>query len=275
MIQTVHPLPKTRRCELLDFSRSSSYYQSKPISDADQALMKLIDRIHIAKPFLGARRIVDALDDHHHQVVNRKRVSRLMKLMSIQAIHPGPKTSQPHPKHKIYPYLLRNLSIDRANQIWASDITYIPMETGFIYLTVIMDWYSRKVLSWRLSNSIDSSFCVDALEEAIHRYGKPVIFNTDQGSQYTSEAFTQVLKENEICISMDGKGAWRDNVFVERLWRSVKYEEVYLNAYESMADAKQSLKKYFEFYNQKRKHQTLKAKPDQVYYESISLPMAS
>jgi putative transposase len=193
----------------------------------------------------------------------------------VQAIHPGPKTSQPHPRHKIYPYLLRNLSIDQANQVWASDITYLPMENGFIYLTVIMDWYSRKVLSWRLSNSMDSSFCVDALEEAIHRYGKPEIFNTDQGSQYTSEAFTDVLKDNDIEISMDGKGAWRDNVFVERLWRSVKYEEVYLNAYESMTDARQSLKKYFEFYNQSRKHQTLKATPDRVYYESISLPEAA
>jgi putative transposase len=198
-----------------------------------------------------------------------------MKLMGIQAIHPGPKTSQRHPQHKIYPYLLRNLVIDQANQVWASDVTYIPMEKGFIYLTVILDWYSRKVLSWRLSNSLESSFCVDALEDAIHRYGKPAIFNTDQGSQYTSDAFIQVLKNNDIDISMDGKGAWRDNVFVERLWRSVKYEEVYLTAYESMADAKHSMKKYFQYYNQKRKHQTLKATPDQVYYESIRLPEAA
>ncbi len=275
MIQKSHPLPKTRRCELLKFPRSSSYYQTKPVSEADQALMKLIDRIHIAKPFLGSRRIVDALDDDHNQVVNRKRVTLLMKLMGIQAIYPGPKTTQANPQHRIYPYLLRNLDINQANQVWASDITYIPMAKGFIYLTVIMDWHSRKVLSWRLSNSMDSSFCIDALEEAIHRYGRPEIFNTDQGSQFTSDAFTQVLKDNDIRISMDGKGAWRDNVFVERLWRSVKYEEVYLNAYESMTDAKQSLKKYFEFYNQKRKHQTLKAKPDQVYYESIKLPEAA
>ncbi|MCP4992719.1 MAG: IS3 family transposase, partial [Gammaproteobacteria bacterium] len=201
-----------------------------------------------------------------------KRVSRLMRLMGIQAIHPGPKTSQPHPQHKVYPYLLRNLNIDRANQVWASDLTYIPMERGFIYLTVIMDWYSRKVLSWRLSNSLDSSFCVDALEEAIHRYGRPDIFNSDQGSQYTSDDFTKVLKRHDIDISMDGKGAWRDNVFVERLWRSVKYEEVYLNAYESMVDARHSLRKYFKFYNQQRKHQTLKATPDQVYDGSIRLP---
>jgi putative transposase len=258
----------------LDFSRSTSYYQPKPVSGDDLVLMRGIDRIHTARPFLGSRRIVDALADQQ-QVVNRKRITRLMRLMGIQAIHPGPKTSKPHPQHKIYPYLLRNLKIDRANQVWASDITYLPMENGFIYLTVILDWYSRKVLSWRLSNSLDSSFCVDALEDAIHRYGKPDIFNTDQGSQYTSDVFIEVLVEHDIDISMDGKGAWRDNVFVERLWRSVKYEEVYLNAYESMGEAKQSLKKYFQFYNHQRKHQTLKATPDQVYYESIRLPEAA
>ena len=274
MVKQNHPLPRTRRCELLGVPRSTSYYQPNPVSDDDLALMKRIDRIHTEQPFRGSRRIVDALADQG-QLQNRKRIRRLMQLMGIQAIHPGPKTSQPHPQNRIYPYLLRHLNIDRANQVWASDITYIPMESGFIYLTVIMDWYSRKVLSWRLSNSMDSSFCVDALEEAIHRYGTPEIFNSDQGSQYTSEAFTDALKDNGIHISMDGRGAWRDNVFVERLWRSVKYEEVYLNAYESLTEARQSLAKYFRFYNQNRKHQTLKAKPDQVYYESISLPMAS
>ncbi len=272
MIQKIHPLSKLRRCELLNISRSSIYYQPKSVSDTDQTLMKLIDETHTAKSFLGSRRIVDSLADDHNQVVNRKRVSRLMKVMGIQAIYPKPRTTQSNPQHKVYPYLLRNMNIDQSNQVWATDITYIPMAKGFIYLTVIMDWYSRKVLSWRLSNSMDTSFCIDALEEAIYRYGRPIIFNTDQGSQYTSEAFTQVLKDNDIRISMDGKGAWRDNVFVERLWRSVKYEEVYLNAYESMSEAKQSLQKYFKFYNQNRKHQTLKAKPDQVYYESIKLP---
>ncbi len=275
MIQKIHPLSKLRRCELLNISRSSIYYQPKSISDTDQTLMKLIDETHTAKSFLGSRRIVDSLADDHNQVVNRKRVSRLMKVMGIQAIYPKPRTTQSNPQHKVYPYLLRNMNIDQSNQVWATDITYIPMVKGFIYLTVIMDWYSRKVLSWRLSNSMDTSFCIDALEEAIYRYGRPIIFNTDQGSQYTSEAFTQVLKDNDIRISMDGKGAWRDNVFVERLWRSVKYEEVYLNAYESMSEAKQSLQKYFKFYNQNRKHQTLKAKPDQVYYESIKLPEAA
>ena len=272
MIQKIHPLSKLRRCELLNISRSSIYYQPKSVSDTDQTLMKLIDETHTAKSFLGSRRIVDSLADDHNQVVNRKRVSRLMKVMGIQAIYPKPRTTQSNPQHKVYPYLLRNMNIDQSNQVWATDITYIPMAKGFIYLTVIMDWYSRKVLSWRLSNSMDTSFCIDALEEAIYRYGRPIIFNTDQGSQYTSEAFTQVLKDNDIRISMDGKGAWRDNVFVERLWRSVKYEEVYLNAYESMSEAKQSLQKYFKLYNQNRKHQTLKAKPDQVYYESIKLP---
>jgi putative transposase len=275
MIQKIHPLSKLRRCELLNISRSSIYYQPKSVSDTDQTLMKLIDETHTAKSFLGSRRIVDSLADDHNQVVNRKRVSRLMKVMGIQAIYPKPRTTQSNPQHKVYPYLLRNMNIDQSNQVWATDITYIPMAKGFIYLTVIMDWYSRKVLSWRLSNSMDTSFCIDALEEAIYRYGRPIIFNTDQGSQYTSEAFTQVLKDNDIRISMDGKGAWRDNVFVERLWRSVKYEEVYLNAYESMSEAKQSLQKYFKFYNQNRKHQTLKAKPDQVYYESIKLPEAA
>jgi putative transposase len=274
VVKENHPLPRTQRCQLLNIPRSTSYYQPIPVSADDLALMKRIDQIHTDQPFRGSRRIVDALADQG-QLENRKRVRRLMRLMGIQAIHPGPKTSQPNPQHKIYPYLLRNLSIDQANQVWASDITYLPMESGFIYLTVIMDWYSRKVLSWRLSNSLDSSFCVDALEEAIHRYGKPEIFNTDQGSQYTGEAFTEVLKKNEIRISMDGKGAWRDNVFVERLWRSVKYEEIYLNAYESMGEAKQSLKKYFNFYNQSRKHQTLKATPDRVYDESIRLAEAA
>lgn len=273
MIQKAHQLPRTRRCELLGIARSSSYYQPQPVSEEDQMLMRLIDRIHLEKPYLGSRRIVDALTEHGHKT-ERKRIQRLMRLMGVQAIHPGPKTSKPHPRHKVYPYLLRNLDINCANRVWCSDVTYMPMASGFLYLTVIMDWYSRKVLSWRVSNSLDVSFCVDALEEAIYRYGTPDIFNTDQGSQYTSETFTKVLKNHCIDISMDGKGAWRDNVFVERLWRSVKYEEVYLNAYESASEARQSLTKYFRFYNEKRKHQTLMATPDQVYYESIKLPRA-
>lgn len=273
MVQTAHQLPRVRRCELLDIPRSSSYYQPQPVAKEDLLLMQLIDRIHMDKPFLGSRRIVDALVEQGHKA-DRKHVRRLMRLMGIQAIHPGPKTSKPHLRHKVYPYLLRNPEINRANQVWCSDVTYLPMASGFLYLTVIMDWYSRKVLSWRVSNSLDASFCLDALEEAVYHYGTPDIFNTDQGSQYTSEAFTNVLKNHGIDISMDGKGAWKDNVFVERLWRSVKYEEVYLNAYESASEAKQSLAKYFHFYNENRKHQTLMATPDQVYYESVRLQKA-
>ena len=197
-----------------------------------------------------------------------------MRLMGLEAIYPKPKLSIPNIEHKIYPYLLRGLEIDHSNQVWCSDITYIRTEEGFVYLTVVMDWYSRYVLSWELSTTIDSSFCISALKDSF-RYGLPEIFNTDQGSQYTSEAFTSVLKAHDIRISMDGRGAWRDNVLVERLWRSVKYEEVYLNAYESMSEARQSLRNYFEFYNRNRKHQTLKATPDAVYYDATRLLMAS
>ena len=227
-------------------------------------LMRLIDEIHLDKPFLGIRRIKDALHDLGH-TVNCKRIQRLMRKTGIQAIYPKPNLSKANKQHKIAPYLLGNRNINRPNQVWCSDVTYIPMDRGFVYLTVIMDWYSHKILSWRLSNSLDVSFCIDALEEALYHYGIPEIFNTDQGSQYTSEAFTGVLKAKGIRISMDGKGAWRDNVFVERLWRSVKYEEVYLNAYESMHDARQRLGRWVDFYNRERKHQTLKATPDQKF----------
>jgi len=264
MINRKHSLSLVKQCKTLALARSGIYYQTKPESDANLKLMRLIDEIHLKRPFLGIRRIKDALHDRGH-TVNRKRVQRLMRKMGIQAIYPKPNLSKRNTQHKVYPYLLRGLEINRPNQVWATDITYIPMNKGFVYLTVIMDWYSRRILSWRLSNSLDSSFCVDALEEALYRYGKPEIFNSDQGAQYTSEAFTDVLKANEIRISMDGKGAWRDNVFVERLWRSVKYEEVYLNAYESMPHAKTRLKGWIEFYNQERKHQTLKTTPNQMY----------
>ena len=253
-----------KQCRLLDLHRSSVYYQAAPESEENLELMMLIDRIHTNRPFLGIRRITDVLRDVGH-LVNRNRVQRLMQKMGIQAIYPKPNTSKRHAKHKIYPYLLRNLSVDRPNQVWATDITYIPMPQGFIYLTVIMDWYSRKVLSWRVSNSMDTSFCVDALEEALDYYGKPEIFNSDQGGQFTSEDFTSVLKEKDIRISMDGKGAWRDNVFVERLWRSVKYEEVYLNAYESVSEAKAGIGQWIEYYNRDRKHQTLGKTPDMMY----------
>ncbi len=268
MVQQKHPLPRIRRCQPLKIPRSSSYYQPNPIPKADLALMKLIDRIHLDKLFLGSRRMPDTLAAHGRKV-DRKRVQRLMRLMGIQAIHPGPRTSKPYPQHQVYPYRLRGLKVHRANQFWASDVTYIPMAAGFVDLTVIMDWYSRKVLSRRASNSLD------AVEEATHRFGVPEICNTDQGSQYTSADFTGALKGKGIDISMDGRGAWRENVLVERLWRLVKHEEVYLNAYESLPQARQSLAKYFRFYNHSRKHQALNAAPDQVYYEAISLPEAA
>lgn len=274
MIKKESQLSVVRQCRLLDIHRSGVYYQPAPPDNETWELMRLIDVIHTHRPFLGSRRIRDALRGIGHKV-NRKRVQRLMKKMGIRAIHPGPKTSKRCPQHKIYPYLLRDLTIDRPNQAWATDITYIPMARGFVYLVAIMDWYSRKVLSWRLSNSLDAAFCVDALEEALYRYGSPEIFNSDQGVQFTSEAFTDVLKANGIRISMDGKGAWRDNVFVERLWRSVKYEEVYLNAYESMTEARAGIGQWIDFYNSERVHQTLGTPPDSMYSPSCGLKLAA
>jgi len=256
-----------KQCRVLDIQRSGVYYQRATESTLNLSIMRAIDEIHLKRPFLGVRRIVDELEDCDY-FVNHKRVHRLMKLMGIMAIYPKPNLSRTNPEHKIYPYLLRNLTINRPNQVWATDITYIPMSKGFIYLVVIMDWYSRKVLTWRLSNSMDVSFCVDALEEAIYHFGCPQIFNSDQGSQFTCMSFTQVLKDNTIDISMDGKGAWRDNVFVERLWRSVKYEEVYLNCYQSMADAKTGIGRWIEYYNNHRKHQTFGTTPALMYTEN-------
>ena len=237
--------------------------------------MAWIDRIHTDLPFLGSRRIADELRDHG-LVVNRKRVRRLMQIMGITAIYPKKRTTIPHPGHRIYPYLLRGLTIDHPGQVWASDITYIPMASGFLYLVAIMDWYSRKVLSWRLSNTMDDAFCVQALTEAITVFGAPGIFNTDQGSQFTGKAFTSVLKDANIRISMDGRGRWLDNVFIERLWRSVKYEEVYLHAYESGSQARAGLRAYFEYYNTRRRHQGLAQKtPDEVYFHHQPLPQAA
>jgi putative transposase len=271
-IDQTHFLPITKQCKVLSLCRSSVYYTAQGVSDEELNLMKLLDELHLRYPFYGARRLRDAMLDEHDIIINRKRVQRLMKLMGIRAIYPGSKnTSKPNKAHRIYPYLLRDIEITRSNQVWCTDITYLPMAKGFAYLVAVMDWYSRKVLSWRVSNVMDTDFCIDALEEAINRYGTPEIFNTDQGSQFTSDAFTAVLKQNNIRISMDGKGRWIDNVFIERLWRSVKYEEVYLHAYESLIEARSGLDKYFQFYNAKRKHQTLKAKPDEVYYANVPL----
>ena len=275
MITKESDLPITRQCELLSLNRSTVYYRDQDVPEADLKLMRRIDEMHLKRPFYGSRRIRDWLQDEGHEV-NRKRVQRLMRLMGITAIYPKRRTSKPGKGHKIYPYLLRNLVIDRPNQVWATDISYIPMAKGFVYLVAIMDWHSRKVLSWRLSNSMDSDFCVEALEEALRRYGHPEIFNTDQGAQFTSEAFTDTLKEAGVAISMDGKGRWVDNVFVERLWRSVKYEEVYLKAYETVAEARAGIGTYFQFYNSERRHQSMNRQtPDQVYAGNVEWPQAA
>ena len=268
MVSKEEVLSITRQCQLLDLSRSTYYYAPEPVSEEELELMKLIDQCYLELPFYGSRRVKDWLHDKHGLVVNRKRIQRLRRLLAIETLYPKRNLSLANHQHKIYPYLLRGLSIDRPNQVWSTDITYIPMAKGFIYLVAVMDWYSRRVLSWRVSTTMDTDFCVDALEEAIERYGCPEIFNTDQGSQFTSEDFTSVLKTNSIAISMDGKGRWVDNVFVERLWRSVKYEEVYLNAYDSVDEAKNSLRRYFKFYNTERRHQSLsKQTPDTVYFK--------
>jgi putative transposase len=239
---------------LLDISRSSLYYQPVGISEEDLALMKLIDRQYLSTPFYGARKIAAWLKSQG-QRVNRKRVRRLIQIMGLKVIYRRPRTSQPAPGHKVYPYLLSGMEITRPNQVWAADITYIPMARGFLYLVAIIDWYSRYVLAWRLSNTLDADFCVEALEEAL-RKDKPDIFNTDQGAQFTGEAFTGLLEQHGVRISMDGKGSYNDNLFIERLWRSVKYEEVYLKAYQDGKEARIGLCNYFRFYNTERPHQT-------------------
>ena len=275
MIDRTHSLPVSRQCQLLGLNRSTVYYQPIGASDEDLQLMRRIDEMHLKRPFYGSRRIRDWLQDEGF-AVNRKRVQRLMRQMGITALYPKANTSRPGKGHKIYPYLLKGLEIDRPNQVWATDICYVPMARGFVYVVAIMDWYSRKVLAWRVSNTMDADFCVEALEEALRRYGAPEIFNTDQGAQFTSEAFTGALKAAGIRISMDGKGRWVDNVFVERLWRSLKYEEVYLKAYETVAEARQGMANYFRFYNRERRHQSLNRQtPDQVYEGSAMWPAAA
>lgn len=257
-----------RQCELLDINRSGLYYESVGISPGDEEIMKKIDRVHTKYPFKGSRRIMYALGKMEGVEVGRKRVRRLMGLMGIRGLAPGPETTKRGgAEHRIYPYLLRGKTIERPGQVWASDITYIAMSRGFVCLVCVMDWCSRKVLSWRVSNTMDAGFCVEALDEALYVYDEPEIFNTDQGSQFTSDEFTGTLREKNIKISMDGRGSWRDNVFVERLWRSLKYEEVYLRAYESVASAKSGIGEWIGFYNERRPHQGLDMKtPDQVYY---------
>jgi putative transposase len=274
-IHAEHELPKTRRCALLEVARSTAYYRPGPVSEEDLALMRLIDEVHLQYPFYGSRRMRDELEDRGH-TVNRKRVQRLMRVMDLRALYPRRRTSQPGNGHKIYPYLLRDLPVERANQAWATDVCYIPMAKGFMYLVAIMDWHSRRVLSWRVSNTLDTAFCIEALEEALQHYGAPEIFNSDQGSQFTSEAFTGVLKDHGVAISMDGKGRWVDNVFVERLWRSVKYEDVYLRAYETPAELRAGLARYFEFYNTRRRHSALDRRtPDAVYFDQADRELAA
>lgn len=275
MIDRAHSMPITRQCRLLELSRSSVYYQAVPLPEATLALMRRIDEIHLKLPFYGSRRIRDQLQREGYKV-NRKKVRRLMHLMGISALYPKRRTSLPGRGHKIYPYLLRDMTIDRPNQVWCADICYIPMARGFLYLVAIMDWASRKVLSWRLSNTMDTEFCVDALEEALSRYGTPEIFNTDQGAQFTSDGFTQVLQDAGVRISMDGKGRWIDNVFIERVWRSLKYEEVYLKAYENVAEAIRGIGGYFDLYNEERPHQGLaRLTPNEVYAGGFTLPEAA
>lgn len=275
MIDRTHPLPITRQARALGMARSTVYALPRPVSDRDLDLMKRIDRLHLEMPYAGSRMLRDLLNQDGIKV-GRKHVATLMKRMGIEALYRRPKTTKKHPEHRVYPYLLHRQQITRPGQVYAMDITYIPMARGFVYLAAVMDWYSRKVLSWRVSITMDVHFCLEAMEEAIARHGKPEIVNTDQGSQFTSQAFTGLLKEHDIQISMDGKGAWRDNVFVERLWRSVKYEEVYLHAYDTVSDARAGIGRYFDVYNRRRPHSSLKRKtPDQVYYSSQPLTLAA
>ncbi len=275
MLSAQPGLSVTRQCQLLAVPRSSAYACAQRVSTDDLAYMRLLDELYLKWPFYGSRRLCVELQHQGHRV-NRKRVQRLMRKMGLRAIYPRPRTSHPGKGHKIYPYLLRGLRIERPNQVWASDICYLPMAKGFMYLTVFMDWYSRRVLAWRVSNTLDTEACVAALEEALLRYGTPEIFNTDQGAQYTSEAFTAVLRAHGVSISMDGKGRWVDNVFVERLWRSVKYEDVYWRAYETSAELRMGLSRYFTFYNRERRHQTLNRQtPDAVYFVAIPVETAA
>jgi putative transposase len=266
MIDREHELPLKRQVALLRLSRSRLYYEPRPVPDFELAIMRRIDALHLDYPFAGSRMLRDLLRGEGI-VIGREMVRTMMRRMCIEALYRRPNTSKPCPGHKIYPYLLRGLAVERPNQAWCMDITYIPMARGFVYLAAVVDWFTRRVLAWRLSITMEVDFCLDAVEEALAKHGRPEIFNTDQGSQFTSAAFTGLLLENKIAISMDGRGSWRDNVFVERLWRSVKYEEVYLRAYDSVGDARASLGRYLIFYNALRPHSSLDARtPDDAYF---------
>jgi putative transposase len=275
MIDREHDLPIAKQAQVLNISRGSVYYLPRPVSIADLAIMRRIDELHLELPFAGSRMLRGLLAAEGCKI-GRRHVKTLMKRMGIEALYRRPRTTKPEPGHKIYPYLLRGMTITRPNQVWAMDITYIPMARGFVYLAVVLDWFSRRVLSWRLSITMEAAFCVETLQDALARHGKPDIFNTDQGSQFTGQAFTDVLIENGIAISMDGKGAWRDNVFVERLWRSVKYEEVYLRAYDSVSEARASIGRYLSFYNGRRPHSSLDdATPDHAYFNPLPIRLAA
>jgi putative transposase len=266
MIDPVAELSVSRQAVVLGISRGSVYYQARPVTDANLRLMHRIDKLHMDFPFAGSRMLQGLLAQEGVKL-GRLHVATLMKRMGIEALYRRPNTSKPEPGHKIYPYLLRKLPITRPNQVWAMDITYIPMARGFIYLAAVLDWFTRRVLSWRVSITLEAAFCIEAVEEALARHGSPEIFNTDQGSQFTSTEFIKVLASREIKISMNGRGAWRDNVFVERLWRTIKYEEVYLRAYANLPEARASLGRYIGFYNGRRPHSALDGRtPDQVYF---------
>ena len=275
MINRDHKLPLSRQAELLNISRGTIYYKSRDVSVADLNIMRRLDALHLDYPFAGSRMLRDMLA-REGVSIGRRHVRTLMKKMGIEAIYRRPNTSKAEPGHKIYPYLLRGLKIERNNQVWAMDITYIPMTCGFIYLAAVVDVFSRRVLSHRISITLETGFCIEALQEALELHGKPEIFNTDQGSQFTSSDFIEVLKRHEISISMDGKSAWRDNVFVERLWRSIKYEEVYLKAYQSVSEARASIGRYLHFYNTLRPHSALdRQTPDEAYFGSKDIAMAA
>jgi putative transposase len=270
MIDRTHRLAVTHQATLLGLSRASVYYAARPVSERDLALMRRLDELHLELPFAGSRMLRDLVRGEG-VVIGREHVRTLMRRMGITAIYRRPQTTRRHRAHPVFPYLLRRLTITRPNHVWAADITYLPMARGFVYLVVIMDWATRKVLSWRVSPVLTSDFCVAALEEALARFGTPEIFNTDQGAQFTSAEFLSVLRTHRIQISMDGQGCWRDNVFIERLWRSVKYEEIYLHAYETVSDVRAGLTRYFTFFNQRRPHEALaRSTPDAVYFASPS-----
>ena len=262
-------LPVVAQCRLLKIARSTLYYRPVPVSADDLAVMRRIDELHLAWPFYGSRRMAAVLR-REGWAVNRKRAKRLMRVMGIEAIYQKPNTSKGHPDHKVYPYLLRGLTIDRSNQVWCADITYIPMAKGFVYLVAVMDWFSRRVLSWRLSITMETDFCVEALAEAMERHGQPEIFNTDQGVQFTSTGFVDELAERGVRISMDGKGRYLDNIFIERLWRSLKYEEVYIRAYDSVPEARRSLGVWLAYYNDVRPHQSLGYRTPSEVFEGVA-----